>query len=140
MGSTVSNSDHYTTNQSEKLVNQSYFEGTNNEYGTVYVKSRKLKVGFGVHHYIAVCVPGQVKWLVYEFMNYGLDMYACKEILGQTCFVLGHHYVKDVYNAVKKATSYGKYSVIRNNCNDWTCRVASLLGYKINVKWTCHNA
>ena len=82
MGSTVSNSEHYTTNQSEKLVKKSYFEGTNNEYGTVYVKSRKLQVGIGVHHYIAVCVPGQVKWLVYEFMNYGLDMYACKEILG----------------------------------------------------------
>lgn len=76
------------------------------------------------------------KYILCDYYEYS----ACREILGQTCFVLGHHYVKDVYNAVKRATSYGKYSVIRNNCNDWTCRVASILGYKINVKWTCHNA
>ena len=64
-----------------------------------------------------------------------ISLFTITKILTWFHFAFGH-YLKDVYQAARKASSGHSYSS-NYNCNHWTQNFASYLGHNITVHWNC---
>lgn len=101
----------------------SYYDGRDEESGTLKRYSRRIGVSFGVHHFIVVDTPDW--YLIYEWMDDSrAHCCAAKSMKKENgiCRTFGTEKIKDVWNAVKNATIGKSYSS-NYNCNHWCDRV-----------------
>ncbi len=121
-------------------THSSWYNGDGNEYGEVQIRSKRVKkaLGLGVHHLVRFTMPSSSKrnWAIFEWCSDGSNFYACDNISTNYCINLGKHYLKDVYQAARKASNGHRYSS-NYNCNHWTQNFASYLGHDITVHWNC---
>ena len=116
----------------------SWYNGNGDEFGEVQIRSKK-SFGLGVHHLVRFDMPSSSKrnWAIFEWMSDGSNFYACDHISTNYCINLGSHYLKDVYEAAKKASNGHSYSS-NYNCNDWCENFAWYLDKRnITVHWNC---
>ena len=119
----------------------SWYDGRSDEYGEVYIRSKRVKkaLGLGVHHLVRFDLPSDSKrnWVVFEWMGSGLKSYACDSISTNNCIYLGKYYLKDVYRAALEASKGKSYSS-SYNCNHWVENFAWKLDRTdITVHWNC---
>ena len=107
------------------------------EYGEVQIRSIKA-LGLGAHHLVRFDMPRDSKrnWAIFEWLSDGENFYACDSICTNYCINLGNYYLKDVYNAAKRASKGASYGT-RYNCNHWCQQFAKYLGHSITVHWNC---
>ena len=70
-------------------------------------------------------------------MSDGSNFYICDEISTNNCLYLGKFYLKDAYNAAKKASNGASYGT-KYNYNSWCENFAWYLDKRnITVHWNC---
>ena len=122
-------------------THESWYDGRNDEYGEVQIRSKRVKLalGLGVHHLVRFSFPpsSERKWAVFEWMDSGLKSYACDDLDSHCCIDLGNYYLRDVYRAAKEASRNHSFST-EYNCNHWVEQFAWELDQsKIRVHWNC---
>ena len=122
-------------------THESWYNGDDDEYGEVQIRSKRVKMalGLGVHHLVRFSLPSSSKrnWAVFEWMGSGLKSYACDCISTNYCINLGNYYLKDVYRAALAASRNRSFST-SYNCNHWVEQFAwELDRIDITVHWNC---
>lgn len=105
----------------------------------VKICSRKVPYvgGFILHHFLLCKVEDLEELIIAEWTTEN-NLYLVKEIDYKDCLFLGKYTIKEIKNAIDKASDGKTYSWSNYNCNQWTENVASELGKVIKLSFKCH--